>query len=101
MKKLEDWTDEELIQVYDLQKKYVENVIDFVRHSDEVQVYNFLQIVPELNSEYDWAEYEKSVFRRNEFIDKFGEELAPQGKYIYGELLNNWHGANTLREVFE
>lgn len=101
MKKLEDWTDEELIQVYDLQKKYVENVINFVRHSDEVQVYNFLQIVPELNSEYDWAEYEKSIFRRNEFIDKFGEELAPQGKYIYGELLNNWHGANTLREVFE
>ena len=101
MKKLEDWTDEELIQVYDLQKKYVENVIDFVRHEDEAQVYNFLQIVPELNSEYDWAEYEKSVFRRDEFIDTFGEELAPQGKYIYGELLNNWHGANTLREVFE
>lgn len=101
MKKLENWTDAELIQVYDLQKKYAENVINFVRHADEVQVYNFLQIVPELNSEYDWAEYEKSVFRRDEFIDKYGEELAPQGKYIYGELLNNWHGANTLREVFE
>ena len=31
----EKWTDEELIQVYELQEKYAEKVIDFVRHGSE------------------------------------------------------------------
>ena len=33
-----DWTDEELILVYDLQKKYAEKVVDFVRHGEEDEV---------------------------------------------------------------
>ena len=33
-----DWTDEELILVYDLQKRYAERVVDFVRHGEEEEV---------------------------------------------------------------
>ena len=48
----ERWTDEELIQVYDLQEKYTEKIVDFVRNGEEKDVYDFLQVVPELNSYY-------------------------------------------------
>ena len=35
---VKDWTDEELILVYDLQKRYAERVVDFVRHGEEEEV---------------------------------------------------------------
>ena len=43
------WTDEEMIQVYDLQERYTESVVDFVRHGFEGDVFKFLQLIPALN----------------------------------------------------
>lgn len=100
MDKLENWTDEELMQVYDLQKRIAEKIIDYVRHAEENNVYKFLTLIPELNAEYSWASYEQEVFRRNEFDNKFGEEI-PQGRYIYKDMADSWKGADTLREIFE
>lgn len=44
---MENLTDDELIQIYDLQEKFAEKVVDFVRHDDEREVLKFLQIIPE------------------------------------------------------
>ena len=95
----EKWTDEELIQVYDLQEKYAEKVIDFVRHGSESEVLKFLQILPELNEYY--LRHEQDIFRKNEFVNEYGNEAAPQGRYVYKDLFEQWKGADTLREVFE
>lgn len=95
----EKWTDEELIQVYDLQEKYAEKVIDFVRHGSESEVLKFLQILPDLNEYY--LRHEKDIFRRKEFVNEYGNEAAPQGRYVYKDLFEQWQGADTLREVFE
>lgn len=45
---MKNLTDDELIQIYDLQEKYAEKVVDFVRHGEESDVLKFLQIIPEL-----------------------------------------------------
>ena len=93
------WTDEEMIQVYDLQERYTECVVDFVRHGFEGDVFKFLQLIPALNG-YEQTQ-EQDIFRRAEFIKEYGEEFEPQGRYIYKDLFNQWEGADTLREVFE
>lgn len=95
----EKWTDEELIQVYDLQEKYAEKVIDFVRHGSESEVLKFLQIIPDLNEYY--LRHEQDIFHRKEFVNEYGNEAAPQGRYVYKDLFEQWKGADTLREVFE
>lgn len=93
------WTDEKMIQVYDLQERYTECVVDFVRHGFEGDVFKFLQLIPALNG-YEQTQ-EQDIFRRAEFIKEYGEEFEPQGRYIYKDLFNQWEGADTLREVFE
>ena len=95
----EKWTDEELIQVYDLQEKYTEKVIDFVRHGSESEVLKFLQILPDLNEYY--LSHEQDIFRKNEFVNEYGNEAAPQGRYVYKDMFEHWKGADNLREVFE
>ena len=95
----EKWTDEELIQVYDLQKRYTEKVIDFVRKGDDGDVYKFMQLIPDLNEGY--LHHEQDIFRKNEFIDEYGAEKVPQGRYVYKDMFGKWQGADTLREIFE
>lgn len=95
----EKWTDDELIQVYDLQEKYVEKVIDFVRHGSDSEVLKFLQILPDLNEYY--LSHEQSIFRKNEFVNEYGSDAAPQGRYVYKDSFDHWKSADTLREVFE
>lgn len=95
----EKWTDEELIQVYDLQKRYTEKVIDFVRNGDDGDVYKFLQLIPDLNEGY--LHHEQDIFRKSEFINEYGAENVPQGRYVYKDMFKKWKGADTLREIFE
>jgi hypothetical protein len=97
----ERWTDEELIQVYDLQERYTEKIVDFVRNGAEKDVYDFLQVVPELNNYYLYDLRDKDIFRRTEFMEKHGGEEIPHGRYIYKDFFDKWQGADTLREVFE
>ena len=99
MKELENWTDEELIQVYDLQKSYAEKVVDFVRNAEENEVYKFLNIISELHSDDEFKIFGKEIYKRFE-IEMSGEELL-QGRYIYKDLSENWKGADSLREIFE
>ena len=95
----EKWTDEELIQVYDLQEKYAEKVIDFVRHGSDSEVLKFLQIIPDLNEYY--LRHEQNIFRKNEFVREHVSEIVPQGRYVYKDSSEHWKGADNLREVFE
>lgn len=97
---MKNLTDEDLIQIYDLQEKYVEKVVDFVRHGEESDVLKFLQIIPELNCSENW-EKEPKIYRRNEFrVEKSGEEI-PQGRFIYKGLFSKWEGADNVREIFD
>jgi len=97
--KKEKWTDEELIQVYDLQKRYTEKVIDFVRKGDDGDVYKFMQLIPDLNEGY--LHHEQDIFSKNEFISEYGGENVPQGRYVYKDMFDKWQGADILREIFE
>ena len=99
MKELENWTDEELIQVYDLQKSYAEKIVDFVRHGEENDVYKFLNIVPELHSDADFENFEKEIYTKSEYENKYNEKI--QERYIYKDLSGNWKDADNLREIFD
>lgn len=101
MEKLSDWTDEELIQTYDLQEKYVEKVVDFVRHGEENEVLKFLKMIPELHS-YDECKFEdNSILRRSEFAAVKSREEALKGRYFYKDVFGNGKSTDTLREIFE
>ena len=101
MEKLSDWTDEELIQTYDLQEKYVEKVVDFVRHGEENEVLKFLQMIPELHS-YDECKIEDNIIlSRSEFATIKSREEALKGRYFYKDIFGNRKSADTLREIFE
>lgn len=101
MNDIENWTDKELIQVYDLQEKYAEKIVDFVRQEEESEVYKFLQIIPTLHSYDDFKVLEKELYRTSEFIAKISDKGMLKGNYIYKDLFGNWRGADTLREIFE
>lgn len=96
---MEKWTDEELIQVYDLQKSYAEKVVDFVRHGEENEVYKFMKLLPELHSDADFENFEKEIYTQSEYENKYKEKI--QERYIYKDLSGNWKGADSLREIFE
>lgn len=96
---MEKWTDEELIQGYDLQEKYTEKVVDFVRNGDDGDVYKFLQLIPDLNEGY--LNHEQDIYRKSDFINEYGDKEVPQGRYIYKDMFEKWQGADSLREVFE
>ena len=68
MKDLRNWTDEELIQVYDLQEKYAEKVIDFVRHEEESEVLKFMNLISAMHSCDDLKIFDKAIYRKNEFV---------------------------------
>lgn len=93
-----EWTDDELIQVYGLQKRYADEVIDFVRHGDEAEVYKFLQMIPEL---HEYEKIEAMIFTKEDFVKEFQVEEVPVGKYIYEDQIGRWQGTDTLRDVFE
>ena len=98
---MENLTDDELIQIYDLQEKFAEKVVDFARHDDEREVLKFLQIIPELNSYENFGNEDSKIYRRNEFrAEKSGEEI-PQGRFIYKGLFSKWEGADNLRDIFD
>lgn len=101
MKEVENWTDEELIQVYDLQKKYAEKVVDFVRHTEENEVYKFLKVIPELHNYDNSKALEQEIYNRNEIMSKEKWKERPRGRYIYKDLFEKWKGADSLREIFE
>lgn len=101
MTELENWTDEELIQVYDLQKRYAEKVVDFVRHGEEKEVYKFMNQISALHSYDDFKMYEKEIYTKNEFIEENSAKEIPKGRYIYKDLSEKWRGADSLREIFE
>ena len=85
MLEVEKWTDKELIEVYDLQKRYAEKIVDFVRNGEENDVYKFLNLVPELHSEDEFKIFEKEVYKKFEFDTENPEIEVPQGRYIYKE----------------
>ena len=93
-----NWTDEELIQVYDLQEKCTEKIVEFVRNGDENEVMKFLQTIPNLDEIY--VNHKKEIFHKGEFVEKYGSENIPEGRYIYKDM-ENWKGADTLKEIFE
>lgn len=95
---MENWTDEELIQVYDLQEKCTEKIVEFVRSGDENEVMKFLQTIPNLDEIY--INHDKEIFHKGEFVEKYGSENIPEGRYIYKDM-ENWKGADTLKEIFE
>lgn len=97
---MENLTDDELIQIYDLQEKFAEKVVDFVRHGDENEVLQFLQIIPELTS-YGHLEKESKIYCKKEFADEMPWEKIPQGKFIYKDLFGKWKGIDNLREIFD
>ena len=101
MNAMEKWTEEELIQVYDLQEKYAEKIVEYVRHEEESEVLKFLQIIPELNLYENFRKEEAKIYRKNEFrAEKSGEEI-PQGRFIYKDLYEKWRGADNVREIFD
>ena len=101
MTDFEKWTDEELIQVYDMQEKFVEKIIDFIRHDEENEVYKFMKVIPELHNYDSLKSEEKEIYSKNEFIaEKLTNEI-PRGRFIYKDLYENWKGADSLREIFE
>lgn len=98
---MENLTDEELIQVYDLQEKYAEEVVDFVRHGEENDVYKFLNLIPELHNYDNFTRLEQEIYRKKEFVAEFPQEEIPQGKFVYKDIFENWKGTDSLREIFE
>lgn len=97
---MKNFTDEDLIQIYDLQEKYAEKVVDFVRHGEESDVLKFLQIIPEMNCSENWDK-EPKIYRKKEFADEMSWEKIPQGRFVYKDLFSKWKGADSLREIFD
>lgn len=97
MKELEKWTDEELIQVYDLQEKYAEKVVDFVRHEEESEVLKFMNLISAMHSCDDFKIFDKEIYRKNEFVAEMSGEKIPQGRFVYKDLFEKWKGADSLR----
>ena len=101
MNDLENWTTEELIQVYDMQEKYTEKIIDFIRHDEENEVYKFMKLIPELHNYENLGNAEQEIYNRKEFTaKKFAKEI-PKGRFIYKDISDKWKGADNLREIFE
>ena len=98
---MKNLTDEELIQVYDLQEKYAEKIVDFVRHGERNDVLKFLQIIPELHSYEKFEGTDQKIYSKNEFEMKHIGEKIPQGRFIYQDLSKKWKGADTMSEIFE
>ena len=96
-----DWTDEELIKTYDLQEKYAEKVIEFVRHGEENEVLKFLQMIPELHNYDDFKIEDNNILRRSEFAVVKSREEELKGRYFYKDIFGNRASADTLREIFE
>lgn len=101
MESLKNWTDDELTQVYDLQKQYAEKVVDFVRHGEEEEVLKFLQILPELHDYADAGSPSHKIFIKENFEQENSGEEIPIGKYIYKDMFGHRKSADALSEIFE
>ena len=96
-----DWTDEELILVYDLQKRYAERVVDFVRHGEEDEVKQLLNIFPKLHYYEEYENIRTEIYFSKE-VEEEAEKLGlKDNKYIYKSMFGEWKGADSLREIFE
>lgn len=101
----QNWTDEELCQVYDLQHGYEEVLVDFVRHEDAAEVNSLMGVLPLLYG------YEGRALRPNLFQSRdIYPETAAEGKlredyqdydFIYRDISDEYKTADDLREVFE
>lgn len=98
---MKNLTDEELIQVYDLQEKYAEKIVDFVRHGERNEVLKFLQIIPELHSYEKFEDTDQKIYSKNDFELKYVGEKIPQGRFVYQDWSRKWKGADTMSEIFE
>lgn len=98
---MKNLTDEELVQIYDLQEKYAEKIVDFARHGDKNEVLQFLQIIPELHSYEKFEDADQKIYSKSEFELKHIGEKIPQGRFIYKDLFSKWKGADSLREIFD
>ena len=111
----QDWTDEELCQVYDLQHGYEKVLIDFVRHEEQIEVSDLLGVLPELYA-YDEESAKPYFFRSNEISPETAAlwGLTPKTAtlwdlredyqdhdFIYRDTNGQYKTADDLREVFE
>ena len=55
---------------YDLQEKYTEKIVDFVRHADENEVYKFLQTISELHSYDDFKILDKEIYFKSKLFEE-------------------------------
>ena len=98
---VEDWTDEDLILVYDLQKRYAERVVDFVRHGEEEEVKQLLKVLPELHYYGDYENIGTEIYFSKEVEEEAEKWGLKENKYIYKAMFGEWKGADSLREIFE
>ena len=96
-----DWTDEELILVYDLQKRYAERVVDFVRHGEEDEVKQLLKVLPELHYSGDYEIIGTEIYLSSDMEEEVEKLGLRDNKYIYKSMFDKWKGADSLREIFE
>jgi len=101
MDDLRKWTDEELIQVYDLQEKFSEKIVEFVRRGEESEVLKFMNLISAMHSCDDFKIFDKEIYRKNEFVAEMSVEKISQGRFVYKDLFEKWKCADSLREIFE
>ena len=101
----QDWTDEELCQVYDIQHGYEKVLVDFVRHEDSVEVNSLMGVLPLLYG-YEGTALEPNLFQSSDVSPetaaewKLGEDYQDHD-YIYRDVSDEYKTADNLREVFE
>ena len=100
MSEFENWTDKELIQVYDLQKSYAQKIASFVAYAEDDELYQFLNVIPELNSDDKFKILEKEIYTSIEFRLEMPDKEMPQGRYIYKDLTGKWKGEDELWKIF-
>ena len=111
----QEWTDEELCQVYDLQQGYDKILLDFVRHEEQMEVNELMSVLPELYAR-DGEAANPYFFRSNDVSPETAadwglssstvtiwgmEENYQNHDFIYRDSSGQYKMADDLREVFE
>ena len=101
----QNWTDEELCQVYDLQHGYEEVLVDFVRHEDAAEVNSLMGVLPLLYG-YEGRALRPNLFQSRDIYPETAAEWKLREDYqdhdfIYRDISDEYKTADDLREVFE
>ena len=101
----QDWTDEELCQVYDIQHGYEKVLVDFVRHEDSVEVNSLMGVLP-LLYDYEGTALEPNFFQSRDISPETAADWKLREDYrdhdfIYRDISDEYKTADDLREVFE